>query len=84
MMRGLKQFMRRVGARGRDVARATGLTECMVSRLKDGKIQNPRWDTVLRITDWADREAARLRLKPRERLQWAPYTAKRPLRRKVG
>ena len=82
MMHDFAQFMARVGATGRDVAQATGLTEATVSRIRHGKIRNPRWDVVQRLIAWADVEARRLGLPERERLRWDPLAASRRRMRK--
>lgn len=70
-MQDFGSFCDRVKAKNRTVARATGLAESTVSRLRSGKIKNPRRDVLLKLIDWADEEALRHGLKPEERLDWA-------------
>lgn len=66
----LERFMKQVGANLGDVAQATGLTVSTVSRLKDGKTEDPGYSVVRAIWTWADGWARRLDLPLREYLRW--------------
>lgn len=58
--------MLRVGARNRDIVRATKLSDSVVSRIRRGVTQNPNWEVVRRIEEWARYEARRHKLPKRE------------------
>lgn len=62
--------MRLVGANLQDVADSTGLHISTVSRLRSGKILNPRRDVLLKLIAWSDFQAKKNRLRRDERLDW--------------
>ena len=63
----LRSFMVRVGATLETVQQGTGLHASTISRIRAGKT-NPTLDALQRIQRWADEEAVRLKLGPRDRL----------------
>ena len=68
----LSRFLDRTGYSVSDCSRATGVEQSRLARIVSGNTQDPLASAYLAIVAWAEKVAKAQKLKPAERLAWAP------------